>query len=135
MMQLILSLASLIGITSHNQPECVDMIELNHYYDSSGSRIFDQVIFWDRNRTSGCPEVRSWRMASDNEQYTRRPVKSEVTGMWSSEWVEHGMRYRIVSRQYRESWTQVDPEQIDRKKLPDSERKGLFDGRNMLLQE
>lgn len=120
-----LSVALLSGIASLDPTEHVDMLELNHYYDAKGNLAFDQVIYWGRNRTSGCPEVRAWRMASDSDLHNRRPVKSEATGLWVSEWTESGKRYRIVSRQYHESWTQIDREAEDKKRLPDERRKGL----------
>jgi hypothetical protein len=94
-------------------------MELNAFFDCKGRLCFEQVIFWDFSRTNGCPEVRAWRMVCDNDLHNRRPVKSEATGLWVSEWTEQGKRYRIVSRQYRESFSQIDPEVLDRKKLPD----------------
>jgi hypothetical protein len=104
-------------------------MELNAVYDAKGRLCFEQVIFWEFSRTSGYPEVRSWRMVSDADLHNRRPVKSEASGLWVSEWTEQGTRYRIVARQYRESWSQIDPEVSDRKKLPDELRKGLSSGR------
>jgi len=127
-MLLILSVALLFGIGSVSCSETVDCIELNAFFDGKGKLCFEQVIFWEFSRTSGFPEVRAWRMVSDNDLHNRRPVKSESTGLWVSEWTEQGRRYRIVSRQYRESFTQIDPEVLDRKKLPDAERKGLSSG-------
>jgi hypothetical protein len=124
-----------LSVGASSCSEHVSLIELHHFYDAKGKLVFEQVIFWDRNVTSGLPEVRAWRMVADNEQYNRRPVKSEATGLWCCEWFEFGRRYRIVAKQYKESWSQVDPEQLDRKRLPEDERKALNSGRPVVLEK
>ena len=135
MMPSILSVALLFGIGSASCSETVDLIERNGFFDRKGKLCFEQVIFWEFTRTSGRTEVRSWRIVCDNDLHNRRPVKSEATGLWVSEWTEQGKRYRIVSRQYRESVSQIDPEVIDRKKLPDELRKGLSSGPVKIIAE
>lgn len=43
--------------------ENTDLIELNHRYDSKGSYVFDQIIFWEILPETGKFKVRAWTMA------------------------------------------------------------------------
>lgn len=99
----------------NHHTEHVDCIELNHFCDSRGKLVFEQVIFWDRVPETGKFHVRAWCMTDDRETSNRRPVKNEQTGLYQVEWFDTDQRLRrkITSRIYRESWTQVDPERED----------------------
>ena len=39
----------------------VDLIEVNHFYDENGKRVFDQLIFWDWKPAEAAHRVRAWR--------------------------------------------------------------------------
>jgi len=98
--------------------ESVDLIELNHYYDTRGRLIYDQVVFWEINPTNKRFQVRAWCLVDDREDLDRRPIKNESTGRWSVVWRDGDKRVmrHITSQQYRESWTQTDPERDDKKR-------------------
>lgn len=97
--------------------EHVDSIELNHFYDSAGRLVYEQVIFYERAPETGRFQVRAWCLVEDRELLNRRPVKNESTGIYQVDWFDIDQRVRrtITSRLYRESWTQVDPERADKR--------------------
>ena len=86
-----------------------DLIELNHVYDTRGCEIFQQVILWERLPGSGKLAVRAWYLVHYDE--SRLPTKAS-SGLCHARW--DGIH--VVSRLYRESWTQRDPE-IDNRKV------------------
>lgn len=94
----------------------VDMIEVNRYYDGQGKLIFTQLIFWDYSPSRGEFIVRDWRMM---KCHMRR---------WSNGfmWIDERDQLRHVrGRTFFESWTQIDPEIENRKKLPVDDRRKL----------
>jgi len=110
-------LALLIGLVSstfgkHEAAEYVDLIELNHFYDTRGRLVFDQVIFWERTPEQGRFQVRAWCMVDDRELLNRRPVRNEETALYQVDSYDADNRLRrvITSRLFRESWTTIDPE-------------------------
>lgn len=107
--------------------EHVDAIELSHFYDAKGRLIYDQVIFWDRTPTTGKMEVRSWCLVEDRNEQTRRPIKNEQNGLYSVEYYDTDSKTirKVVSRIYRESWSQSDPERENKKTFPESLRVAL----------
>jgi hypothetical protein len=120
MIALIALLSIPLSLTTH---EHVDAIERNHFYDQRGRLVYDQVIFWERTPATGRFQVRAWTLADDNLLTNRRPVQND-NGLYSCEIVDSSERLtrRIVSRVYRESWTQVDPERDDKKRHDESLR-------------
>lgn len=100
-----------------NTVEYVDLIELNHFYDSRARLVFDQVIFYERAPESGRFQVRGWCMVEDRESQHRRPAKNETSGLYQVDWHDGDQRLqrRITSRLYRESWTHGDPERDNQK--------------------
>ena len=126
----------------------VDLVELNHFYDEYGKLIFDQVIWYDwvegvtvipqqlpmewRMRDDGTEtrvdvgktkgfsgaryQVRAWRLVKVPEIL---PVMDHSTGLYRSTWEnsEEGTR-TVLAKEYRESWTQYDPELVEREFLP-----------------
>lgn len=97
--------------------EHVDLIELNHFYDRAGRPVYDQVIFYERAPETGRFQIRAWCLVEDRELLNRRPVKNEETGIYQVDWFDTDQRLRrkITSRLYRESWTQVDPERVNKR--------------------
>ena len=103
--------------------EHVDAIELNHFFDQRGHLVYDQVVFFERTPTTGRFQVRAWCLVDDRETLNRRPLKND-NGLYECFAVDSNERLtrRIVSRVFRESWTQVDPEREDKKRHPESLR-------------
>lgn len=103
--------------------EHVDAIELNHSFDQRGYLVYDQVIFWEITPTTGRFQVRAWCLVDDRETLSRRPMQND-NGLYECFAVDSNERLtrRIVSRVFRESWTQVDPEREDKKRHPESLR-------------
>jgi hypothetical protein len=109
-----------IAFSTH---EPVDAIELNHSFDERGRLIYDQVIFWERTPATGRFQVRAWCLVDDSQVAHRRPLRND-NGLYECDVVDTNERLtrRIVSRLFRESWTQIDPEREDKKRHPESLR-------------
>ena len=97
--------------------EYVDLIELNHFYDQLGRPVYDQVIFYERAPETGRFQVRAWCLVEDRESLNRRPVRIHETQLYQVDWFDTDQRLlrKITSRLYRESWTQIDPERVNKK--------------------
>jgi hypothetical protein len=105
----------------------VDAIELNHFYDAKGRAIYDQVIFREWQRSTGRFHVRQWTLIDDRDPISKRPLKNEETGLYSVEYHDTDAKTsrKVVSRVFKESWTQIDPEREDKKAFPESLRYSL----------
>jgi len=88
-----------------------DLIELNHFHDSRGCEVFQQVILWERQPENGKMAVRQWYLVQSDD--SKVPTKAD-SGLYHARW--DGIH--VVSRLYRESWTQRDPEFENRKVWP-----------------
>jgi hypothetical protein len=100
----------------------VDLCELNHFYNEHGQLVFDQLIFYDWCPVAGRFQVRAWRMVKSPWQSPQRDWHRD--GWWVL-WID-GDRLRVVHADaFRETWTQYDPEVVERDHLPPSLRKGL----------
>lgn len=105
--------------------DTVELIEVNHKFGADGKHVFDQIIFWERRPESGRLQVRAWYMIEDRETINRRPIRT-AGGMYETTMLlENNLLKKVRSRQYRESWTDFDPEQEDAKKLPSAYRNAL----------
>jgi hypothetical protein len=102
--------------------ESVDLIELNHFYDEHGRLVFDQVIFYDWSAADARYNVRAWRLVKNPAQLPQRDWSSRgYSAMWQDgEQIRH-----IHSMSIRETWTQYDPELVEREYLPKERRKEL----------
>ena len=120
MIALIALLSIPLNLTTH---EHVDAIELNHFFDQRGHLVYDQVIFYERNPANGRFQVRAWVLSDDSQVAHRRPEKKD-NGLYECFAVDSNERLtrRIVSRVFRESWSQIDPEREDKKRHPESLR-------------
>lgn len=106
--------------------EAVDLIELNHFYDEQGRLVFDQVIFYDWSE--GRYNVQAWRLVKNHNQLPQRDWASAVTGVpagYSAMWQDGEQIRHIYSKSIRETWTQYDPELLEREVLPKERRKEL----------
>lgn len=98
--------------------ESVDVVELNHFFDDDGKPVLDQLIFyrWNGRRH----ELIDWRNAK-----TRECLPVRHGSRWECIWVDGIQLRRIRCASMRESWTQWDPELVDREVLPTDRRQKL----------
>jgi hypothetical protein len=106
--------------------ETVDLIEVNHFYDEQGRLVFDQVIFYDWSEADSRYMVRAWRLVKSPSQLPQKDWKS---GGYVALWQDCGqggeVLRRVHSQSIRETWTQHDPELVEREYLPKEKRKEL----------
>jgi hypothetical protein len=100
----------------------VDLIEVNHFYDDQGRLVFDQVIFYDWSGIENRYQVRAWRLLKHNAQIPRRNWRS---GEFESIWHDGDVLRRVRTKVIRETWTQFDPEILEREYLPKEHRREL----------
>jgi len=110
----------------------VDYAELNHFYDNEGRLVFDQLIFYDWN--GGGLEVRDWRLVKEEWQWPVSDLKhggyyahlpdTTITASGIKSTPVNGVVIRFNS--FQETWTQYDPELVEREKLPKEQRKPLI---------
>lgn len=102
--------------------ESVDLIEINHYYSEHGQLVFDQQIFYDWSASEDRYHVRAWRLVKAPEQL---PVVDHASRGYSALWQDGEQTRRVYSPAIRESWTQYDPELVEREYLPKEQRREL----------
>ncbi len=99
-----------------------DVIELNHYFDENGKRIFDQAIFWQWCDARAEHHVFAWRFAKQPGQV---PSRDWSRNGYVTIWFDGKTLRRVRSYSMRETWTQFDPEVHDRAFFRQSERREL----------
>jgi hypothetical protein len=99
----------------------VDLIEINHFIDSQGRLVFDQIIFYEWSRDETRFHVRAWRLIKSQSQIPRRVVR----GGFSAIWHDGDVLRDISTPAVAETWTQYDPEIMERAFLPQDKRNGL----------
>ena len=102
--------------------ERVDVIELNHFYDDRGRLVFDQIIFYDWSVHESSYQVRDWRLLKSPAQI---PHRNWPEGTFIAVWHDSGVLRRVEAKQLHESWTQYDPELVNRTVLPKEQRRLL----------
>ena len=105
------------------QAERVCLIEANHYYDENGVHLLDQVIFYEWDALQSRYQIRSWRLLKSPGQFPR-PCDEGYEAVWR----EGATQRRVTAPAFRETWTQHDPELMERRWLPRDERRELFAG-------
>jgi len=117
-------LACLCGLPPREDvaSEQVDLVEVNHFYDDQGRHVFDQVIFYDWEAGHSRHMVRAWRLVKNPAQLPQRNWKD---GSYSALWYDNDVLRRVQAKSMRESWTQYDPELVEREYLPKEKRKDL----------
>ena len=117
-------LACLCGLPPREDvaSEQVDLVEVNHFYDDQGRHVFDQVIFYDWSAEAGRHMVRAWRLVKNTTQLPQRDWKD---GGYVAVWQDGEVLRHVHGRSMRETWTQYDPELIEREYLPKEQRKEL----------
>jgi hypothetical protein len=102
--------------------DCVDLIEINHFYDELGKHVFDQVIFYDWSSQYGRYNVRAWRLLKRPAQI---PQRDWTRGYYVALWHDGIVLRKVLAETVRESWTQYDPELVERAFLPKEQRREL----------
>ncbi|MFN0055816.1 MAG: hypothetical protein ACKV0T_27040 [Planctomycetales bacterium] len=105
--------------------ERVDLIEINHFHDDQGRPVFDQIIFYDWSPLDRRYQIRDWRLLKNPNQV---PLRTAREGEYVAVWTDFKSRDAIRKTQaklLRESWTQYDPELVEREFLPEGKRRKL----------
>ena len=101
----------------------VDLIEVNHFYDENAKHVFDQVIFYDWCDENNRYQVRAWRLVKSASQKPYRDWKGDG---YQTVWQDGDVLRHVTSTLHRESWTQYDPELVERSALPKEQRAELY---------
>ena len=101
----------------------VDMIELNHFVDEEGREVFRQVIFYDWSDAHQRFHVRAWRLVKKPAQL---PQRRWDPAMFQCTWHDEGLLRQVWAPTMRETWTQRDPERVNREFLPENQRVPLW---------
>jgi hypothetical protein len=100
-------------------------IEINHFHDDQGRPVFDQIIFYDWSPTEHRYQIRDWRLLKNSNQL---PLRSTSDGEYVAVWSDFKSRdvlRKTQAKLVRESWTQYDPELVEREFLPEGKRRKL----------
>jgi hypothetical protein len=100
----------------------VDLIEINHFHDDHGRLVFSQVIYYEWSPEHGRHQVQAWRLLKSSQQ---RPTRDFASGDYVSAWIDGGVLREVRSSTMRETWTQYDPELVEREHLAKEKRRDL----------
>jgi hypothetical protein len=117
----------LLGLTptEHAKVDRVDLVEINHFYDEQGRLVFDQLIFYDWSAVEKRYNVRAWRLLKSPAQIPVRNWKDkDYVAIWHDS-KERDVLRKVVAKMIRETWTQYDPELLEREFLPQEKRREL----------
>ena len=122
-------ISMLLTIISTNPPadvawDRVDFVEVNHFYDDQARHVFDQVIFYDWCSEQCRYNVRAWRLLKKPGQ---KPQRDWKTDNYVAVWHDGKVLRKVEARHFRESWSQRDPELLERAYLPKAQRRELTD--------
>jgi hypothetical protein len=109
----------------------VDLVEINHFFDEQGRLVFDQIIFYEWSAIESRFHVRAWRLIKSPTQIPRRNWQ---TGFFTTIWYDGDILREIHSILVHETWTQYDPELLEREFLPKDKRHDLNDLNNLNRQ-
>ena len=124
MLSLALTLLSVVPIADGTLAETCDLIELNHKYFPNGNLEFDQVIFYDWCELDARYNVLAWRIVK-HESHLPYPYYGGGPRMYRALFPEGNVNRLIYAPSYRETWTQYDPEVVEREHLPKERRREL----------
>jgi hypothetical protein len=99
----------------------VDLVEVNHFFDSDGNFVLDQVIYYNWSTDDTRFHVADYRLFKSPLQ---NPIREIGTNHFSV-WQDGSILRCIQSDGFAETWTQNDPEHRERVILPNDERIGL----------
>lgn len=100
----------------------VDLIELNHFMDDNGRHVFDQIVFYEWVESRNKFRVIAWRMVKRPSQL---PIRTWNPRGWQCVWKDDQIMRSITAPSFRETWTQQDPERVNRRFFAESERPDL----------
>lgn len=100
----------------------VDVIEVNHFYDEHGKLVFDQILYYEWSAAQSRYNVRAWRLLKSPAQV---PQRDWERGDFVARFYDGDALREIRAATVRESWTQYDPELIEREYLPKEQRREL----------
>lgn len=112
----------------HVTVDQVEVIEFNHFYDEQGRHVFDQLIFYDWSPRENRYQIRDWRLIKTVSQAPYHDVKR---GFYVATWHDGLTLRQVRAASVRETWTQYDPELIERAVLPKEQRRELSDARKV----
>lgn len=120
----ILVFLAALGLTPREEStsEQVDLIELNHCYDEHGKLVIEQIIYYDWSYAESRYQVRAWRLLKTPGQIPRRSSSGDG---YVAVWQDGNLLRKIHAKQFRETWTQHDPELTEREFLPKEKRLDL----------
>ena len=101
----------------------VDMVELNHFLDDHGREVFRQVVFYDWSDKNRQLEVRAWRLIKHPSQLPRKKHRGDG---YIVRWQDKFILREVHARTMRETFSQEDPERVNRAVLPENERRPLW---------
>lgn len=106
----------------------VDLVETNRFHDEQGRLVFDQQIFYCWDEHAGRFQVVAWRMFKTKSQTPRYSLihKAYVIS-WHDTQTGDQCR-KVYAKHIRETFTQYDPELIERGYLPKEYRSELTRG-------
>jgi hypothetical protein len=103
----------------------VDLIEINHFFDEQGRLVFDQIIFYDWSPSDSRYNVRDWRLLKTPAQVPLRNWRNnDYVAIWH-DFKDRDVLRKVHARMLRETWTQYDPELVEREFLPQERRREL----------
>lgn len=108
-----------------------DCLETNHFFSDEGELVFNQLLFLDWCQHKGCHRCEDWRLlkkAHADDRYGSSHIvirRDYATGEWVARWDEDNGPREVRALTYRESWTQHDPELLDRLAHPMERRRKL----------
>ena len=88
----------------------------------AGKHVFDQLIFYDWSREESRYHVRAWRLIKHPSQF---PLHDLRTDTYVATWQDGDVLRSVSGDAFRETWTQYDPELLERSALPKSQRREL----------
>lgn len=119
-------LVLIVGLGSTPRDEVtvdrVDLVELNHFFDDHGRLVLDQLIYYDWSPAESRFQVRAWRLLKNPAQL---PKRDGADGEFVARWHDGQVLRKVHARQFRETWTQYDPELFEREFLPKDKRRDL----------
>ena len=108
--------------------EEVDLMELNHFYDDCGRHVYDQIIFYEWGADLREYHVRAWCLISCDEKGQNQIWHTHFDDRCHVRWFDRDQRQfrQIHSNYFRETWSNIDPERANKKKLDERLRTALI---------
>lgn len=107
----------LLSVSDH-----VDCIELNHYFDSEGQFVLNQLIYFSWSKSDWRFQVNDYKLQKHSAQI---PFYQFSTGIHHSFWYDGQYLRKLSSNSLVETWSQKDPEYLERRHLKNEKRSGL----------